>query len=115
MLLATAVSSTVFAAPTVAHLLKLNSSLPVNGMILSTFLMPVALLAFGQALEGDGLEISMSQYGSRVAIFLFAPLVLSVFINRCVAKIPKAKSPTIFLILRVGAVISLLAFGVGEQ
>ena len=70
MLLATAVSGTVFAAPTIAHILKLDSRLPVNGMILSTFLMPVTLWLFGGALEGGGLDISMSQYASRVAIFL---------------------------------------------
>ena len=113
MLLATAVSSTVFAAPTVAHLLKIDGSLPINGMILSTFLMPVALFTFGEVLEGDGLDISMSQYGSRVAIFLLVPLFLSVLINRSVKKLPKANIPTIFLVLRVGAVVSLLAFGIG--
>ena len=113
MLLATAVSGTVFAAPTIAHLLKLNSRLPMNGMVLSTFLMPVTLLCFGGALEGDGLSISMSQYGSRVAIFLLLPLFLSVLINRFVRNLPKTSKPTIFLTLRVGAVVSLLAFGIG--
>ena len=113
MLLATSVSSAVFAAPTVAHLLKLEGSLPINGMILSTFLMPVALLMFGEALEGDGLDISMSQYASRVAIFLLAPLLLSVVINRCIKKVPEVKTPAIFSALRFGAVCSLLVFGIG--
>ena len=113
MLLATAVSGTVFAAPTIAHLLKLNSRLPMNGMVLSTFLMPVTLLLFGEALEGDGLSISMSQYGSRVAIFLLLPLFLSVLINRFVRKLPKTRKPAIFVALRFGAVVSLLVFGVG--
>jgi len=113
MLLATAVSSAVFAAPTVAHLLKLEGSLPINGMVLSTFLMPVALLMFGEALEGDGLDISMSQYGSRVVIFLLLPLLLSVVVNRCIKRVPKAKSPVIFSALRIGAVGSLLVFGIG--
>ncbi len=113
MLLATAVSGTVFAAPTIAHLLKLKTHLPINGMVLSTFLMPVTLLMFGGALEGDGLSISMSQYGSRVAIFLLLPLFLSLLINRFVKKLPKTRMPTIFLALRVGAVASLLTFGIG--
>lgn len=113
MLLATAVSGTVFAAPTIAHLLKLDSRLPVNGMVLSTFLMPVTLLLFGKALEGDGLDISMSQYASRVAIFLLIPLMLSVFINRLVKRLRKTHSPTLFLALRVGAVASLMVFGMG--
>ena len=113
MLLATAVSGSVFASPTIAHLMKLNSRLPINGMVLSTFLMPVTLFLFGGALEGGGLDISMSQYGSRVAIFLFLPLFLSVLINRFVRKLPETRMPTIFLALRVGAVAALLTFGVG--
>ncbi len=113
MLLATAVSGSVFAAPTIAHLLKIDSRLPINGMVLSTFLMPVTLYLFGGALEGDGLGISISQYGSRVAIFLILPLFLSIFINRTVGRLPKSYTPTIFLILRIGAVTSLLAFGIG--
>jgi BASS family bile acid:Na+ symporter len=104
---------TVFAAPTIAHLLKLDSRLPINGMVLSTFLMPVTLYLFGEALEGDGLGISISQYGSRVAIFLLLPLFLSILINRFVGKLPKTYTPTIFLVLRAGAVASLLAFGIG--
>ncbi len=113
MLLATALSGSVFAAPTIAHLLKIDSRLPVSGMVLSTFLMPVTLYLFGEALEGDGLGISISQYGSRVAIFLVLPLFLSIFINRTVGRMPKSYTPTIFLILRIGAVASLLAFGIG--
>ena len=113
MLLATAVSGTVFAAPTIAHILKLDSRLPVNGMILSTFLMPVTLWLFGGALEGGGLDISMSQYASRVAIFLLIPLMLSVLINRFVKKLRKTHSPTLFLALRIGAVASLMVFGMG--
>ncbi|MDJ0950857.1 MAG: hypothetical protein QNJ94_18255 [Alphaproteobacteria bacterium] len=113
MVLATAVSGTVFAAPTIAHLLKLNSRLPINGMVLSTFLMPVTLLMFGESLEGGGLSISMSQYVSRVAIFLLVPLLLSVMINRFVRKLPEPRAPTIFLALRVGAVAALLTFAIG--
>ena len=113
MLLATAVSGSVFATPTIAHLLKLDSRLPINGMVLSTFLMPVTLLMFGRALEGDGLAISMSQYVSRVAIFLLLPLLASVLINGFVRKQPQTRAPKIFLVLRIGAITSLLAFGVG--
>lgn len=113
MLLATAVSSTVFAAPMIAHLLKLDGDLPINGMILSTFLMPVAFLMFGEVLEGEGLDISMSQYGQRVAIFLLLPLLLSVGFNRCIKNVPSDKLPMIFSLLRFGAVVSLLVFGIG--
>ena len=60
MVLATAVSGSVFAAATIAHLLKIDSRLPINGVVLSTFLMPVTVLVFGKALGGDGLDISIS-------------------------------------------------------
>ena len=68
---------------------------------------------FGEALEGDGLDISMSQYGSRVAIFLLLPLLLSVVINRCTKKVRSDKTSMIFSLLRFGAVASLLVFGIG--
>ncbi len=113
MLLATAVSGTVFVAPTIAHLLKLNSRLPINGMVLSTFLMPATLLFFGKALEGDGLNISISLYLSRVAMFLILPLFLSVLINRVIKALPRSGSPAILSALKFGAIGSLLVFGVG--
>ncbi len=113
MLLATALSGTVFAAPTIAHLLQLNSRLPINGMVLSTFLMPVTLLLFGQALGGDGLGMSMSQYLSRVAMFLIFPLFLSVLINSGIKALPRSGRPAVFYFLQFGAIAALLLFGFG--
>ncbi len=113
MLLATAVSGTVFAAPTIAHLLKLDSRLPINGMVLSTFLMPVTLFVFGKALGGAGLDISISQYVSRVGLFLLLPLLLSILINWLVRGLPEPRTSKIFAVLRIGAIASLVVFGVG--
>ncbi len=113
MLLATAVSGTVFAAPTIAHLLKLDSRLPINGMVLSTFLMPVTLFVLGKALGGGSLDISISQYVSRVGLFLFLPLLLSILINWFVRRLPEPGTLRIFAALRIGAIASLVVFGVG--
>ena len=113
MLLATAISSTVFAAPTIAHLLKLKSPLPVNGMILSTFLMPVAFITFGKLLEGDGMELSLEQYIYRVALFLLLPLSISVWMNSLIRHMSSTLAAKTFSVLRFGSVAALLAFGVG--
>lgn len=113
MLLATAISSTVFAAPTIAHLLKLESPLPVNGMILSTFLMPIALFTFGKLLEGDGMELSLEQYFSRVTIFLLLPLSISVWINGFMRGMSSSQATKTYAVLRFGSVAALLTFGVG--
>ena len=113
MLLATATSGSVFAAPTIAHLFRLKSHLPVNGIVISTFLMPFTLMIFGQALDGDGLHISIPQYAWRVAIFLVLPLYLSVLINRFVGFLPVAYTPRAYGALRLGAVAALLVFCVG--
>ena len=113
MVLVTATSSSVFAAPTIAHLFRLNDRLPINGMVVSTFLMPVTLLMFGQALEGDGLSISLSQYGWRVGLFLLLPLCLSVLINRFVENRGDKRTTACYGTLRFGAVAALLVFGVG--
>ncbi|MDJ0609819.1 MAG: hypothetical protein QNJ67_12650 [Kiloniellales bacterium] len=113
MVLATAVSGSVFAAPTIAHLFKINSRLPINGVVLSTFLMPVTVLVFGKALGGDGLDISISQYASRVGVFLLTPLFLSIFINWLVKRLPARSKKQAFGALRIGAVAALLIFAVG--
>ncbi len=113
MVLATAVSGSVFAAPTMAHLLKIDSRLPINGVVLSTFLMPVTVLVFGKALGGDGLDISISQYASRVGVFLLTPLLLSILINWLVKRLPAKSKKQAFGALHIGAVASLLVFAVG--
>ncbi len=113
MLLVTAASSSVFAAPTIANHFRLNGRLPINGMVVSTFLMPVALLVFDQALEGEALDFPIKEYVFRVALFLFLPLGISILINRLVKRLPKQASETSYNLLHAGAVISLLVFGIG--
>lgn len=113
MILATAASSSVFAAPTIAHMIGLDNRLPVNGVVVSTFLMPVTLLLFGQALEGDGWQISMSHYAWRVGVYLLLPLCLSVLINRAVRALPEVHLNKAYYPMRVGAVASLMVFGIG--
>lgn len=113
MVLVTATSSSVFAAPTIAHLFRLNSRLPVAGMVVSTFVMPIALLLFDQALDGEGFPISLSQYATRVSIFLLVPLAASIMINKMVRHLPARNTTTIHGLLRMAAVGSLLVFGIG--
>ena len=113
MLLVTATSSSVFAAPTVAHLFRLNDRLPMNGMVVSTFLMPIALLVFDQALGGQGLHFPFAQYVWRVALFLLLPLVISIFINRLVRSLPERACSASYGLLRAGTVAALLVFGIG--
>lgn len=113
MLLATATSGSVFASPTLAHVFRISSRLPVNGMVLSTFLMPVCIIMFGAFLEGDGLELSMSQYAWRVAVFLALPLLISVIVNRFISFLPDAEKPRVNNGLHIGAVVALVVFGIG--
>lgn len=113
MLLATATSGSVFAAPTLAHFFQINSRLPVNGMVLSTFLMPVALFMFGAFLEGNGLDISLSQYAWRVAIFLILPLAFSVLINRLLRTVSESQKPQVKSGLRIAPLVALVVFGIG--
>ena len=113
MLLVTAISGSVFAAPTLAHVFQIDSRLPVNGMVLSTFLMPVALFMFEVFLEGDGLNISLSQYAWRVAVFLILPLSLSVLINRFIGTIAEPERPRVKGGLHAAALVALAVFGIG--
>ena len=113
MLVLTAVSSSVFAAPTMAHLFRLNARLPINGMVVSTFLMPIVLLVFDQALDDGGLDFTAGDYGWRVGLFLLLPLGLSMVINRVVQNLPQRMCEGSYGVLRFGAVAALIVFGIG--
>ncbi len=113
MLLATATSGSVFAAPTIAHLFRLDNKLPVNGMIISTFLMPISLLLFGYTLEGNGFDLSLSDYIFRVGMFLLVPLLLSITIHRVANNLSFGNSASLNRALQFGALIALLVFGIG--
>ena len=113
MLLLTATSSSVFAAPTIAHLFQLNDRLPINGMVVSTFLMPISLLVFDQSLGGQGFPISLTEYVLRLVIFLLTPLALSILINRVIRYLPTQGAQGLHNAMRAGALLALLVFGVG--
>lgn len=113
MLLVTATSGSVSAAPALAHVFRINSRLPVNGMVLSTFLMPVALLMFGAFLEGDGLELSLSEYLWRVGVFLILPLSFAILINRLIGVLSATEHTHVKSGLHAAAFVAMVIFGIG--
>ena len=78
VIIATTTAGSVFASPAIAHLVGLDHSMAVRKMLLSTALMPLALLFFGQLNGILSLDLSIFSYLQHVVFFLLLPMVLAV-------------------------------------
>ncbi|MEM9358401.1 MAG: hypothetical protein AAGB04_19615 [Pseudomonadota bacterium] len=78
VLIATTTAGSVFASPALAHLVGLDRSVSSRIMLLSTFLMPISLLFFGELNGVIPAGVPLFEYLRHVVYFLLLPMVLAV-------------------------------------
>jgi BASS family bile acid:Na+ symporter len=77
ILIAITTSGSVFASPALVQVVGLNRQIAIRGMILSTCMMPVSLIVFG---EINGIlppDLSFVDYGIHILKFIVLPLLVS--------------------------------------
>ena len=77
VLLATTTAGSVFASPTLAQLMGLNRTLAMRAMVLTTAVMPVSLLLFGELSGVLPTDISFTHYFMQIFYYLVTPLAIS--------------------------------------
>lgn len=78
VLIATTTAGSVFASPALAHLVGLDRSVSIRIMLLSTFLMPLSLLFFGEVNGVIPAGVSLFEYLRHVVYFLLLPMLIAV-------------------------------------
>ncbi|MEM9063006.1 MAG: hypothetical protein AAGD13_21280 [Pseudomonadota bacterium] len=78
VVIATTTAGSVFASPALAHLVGLDRSMAIRKMLLSTFIMPISLLFFGEINGMISRDLSIFNYAQHVVFFLLLPMVIAV-------------------------------------
>lgn len=78
VLIATTTAGSVFASPALAHLVGLDRSVSIRIMLLSTFLMPISLLFFGELNGVIPAGVPLFDYLRHVVYFLLLPMVIAI-------------------------------------
>lgn len=78
VLIATTTAGSVFASPALAHLVGLDRSVSIRIMLLSTFLMPISLLFFGEINGVIPSGVPLFEYLQHVVYYLLLPMVIAV-------------------------------------
>lgn len=78
VLIATVTAGSVFASPALAHLIGLDRKVAIQTMLLSTFIMPISLLFFGELNGVLPRDIDLFNYVQHVVYFLLLPMVMAI-------------------------------------
>jgi hypothetical protein len=113
LLLVTACAGSLFASPALAQILKLDRQRALQGMLLSTLVMPVSLYVFLALLRGDHVSLDFKAYAWRALIFLVLPLVLFAIYRAVAVRLSTQASDRIESFSRWGTIAVLLVFGIG--
>ncbi len=89
ILIAITTAGSVFASPALVQMVGLNRQIAIRGMILSTCMMPVSLLVFGEINGVLPLDLNFVNYGIHILKFIALPLVISSVFWRIKAMMPR--------------------------
>ena len=77
ILIAITTAGSVFASPALVQVIGLNRQIAVRGMIVSTCIMPVSVLVFGEINGVLPLDLNFIDYGAHIVTFIVLPIVIS--------------------------------------
>ncbi len=77
ILIAITTAGSVFASPAIVEVIGLNRQIATRVMILSTCVMPISLLVFGELNGVLPPDLSFKSYGTQILSFICIPLVIS--------------------------------------
>lgn len=78
ILVTSTTSGAVFASPALAQILGLNAALAARAMLISTLLMPVSLVVFGELNGILPRDMSFEVYAQQLVIFIVIPFTISI-------------------------------------
>lgn len=113
VLIATTTAGSVFASPALAHLVGLDRTMAIRKMILSTFLMPLSLLFFGELNGILSRDLSLFNYIQHVVFFLLVPTVIAVIYWETSPRLFAGAARVSNRVLHWAATASLMAFCMG--
>lgn len=113
VIIATTTAGSVFASPALAHLVGLDQSMAIRKMLLSTALMPAALLFFGQLNGILSLDLSIFSYLQHVVFYLLLPMVLAVIYWEASPRIGKRHAASMNRIMHWAATTAMMGFCCG--
>lgn len=113
VIIATTTAGSVFASPALAHLVGLDQSMAIRKMLLSTALMPVALLFFGQLNGILSVDVSIFSYLQHVVFFLLLPMVLAVMYWEASPRIGRQHAASMNRIMHWAATTAMMGFCCG--
>lgn len=115
LLVVTACSGALFAAPALAALLDLNQRQSLQCMVLSTLAMPVTLYMFLGliSLQTGAIHLDLEVYAIRILIYLGVPAILFFGYRRIDQTLSPAGRQNAEIIARWAVVFALAVFGIG--
>lgn len=115
LLVVTACSGALFAAPALAALLDLNQRQSLQCMVLSTLLMPFTLYMFLGliSLQTGAIHLDLEVYSLRIMIFLGIPALLFIGYRRVDSVLTLTGRKHAEMIARWVVVLALAVFGIG--
>ncbi|MEL6477163.1 MAG: hypothetical protein AAFR17_07530 [Pseudomonadota bacterium] len=113
VLVATTTAGSVFASPALAHLVGLDRSVSIRIMLLSTFLMPISLLFFGELNGVIPAGVPLFDYLRHVVYFLLLPMVIAVAYWQVSPTLVKGKADIAEQTMHWLATLALIGFCIG--
>lgn len=113
VLIATTTAGSVFASPALAHLVGLDRSMAIRKMMLSTFIMPISLLFFGELNGILSRDLSLFNYIQHVVYFLLVPTVIAVVYWETSPRLTGNAARISNRVLHWAATAALMAFCMG--
>lgn len=110
VVIATTTAGSVFASPALAHLVGLDRSMTIRKMLLSTFIMPISLLFFGELNGILSRDLSLFNYVQHVVFFLLLPMVIAVAYWEVSPKLGETGSAQALRILHWAATLTMMGF-----
>ncbi len=115
LLVVTACSGALFAAPALAALLDLNQRQSLQSMVLSTLLMPITLYMFLGliSLQTGTIHLELEVYSLRILIYLGVPALLFLGYRRVDRALTSTGRRNAEMMARWTVVFALAVFGIG--
>ena len=113
VVIATTTAGSVFASPALANLVGLDQSMTIRKMLLSTMIMPVSLLLFGELNGIITHKLSIFNYIQHVVYFLLLPVVLAVLYWESSPKLGEAKAKVVHRFMHWAATLTMMGFCCG--
>lgn len=110
VVIATTTAGSVFASPALAHLVGLDRSMTIRKMLLSTFIMPISLLFFGELNGILSRDLSLFNYVQHVVFFLLLPMVIAVAYWESSPRLGQRGSEHALRILHWAATLTMMGF-----